>query len=56
MTGLTRFDMAVYTEVSNEDLEAFVSSYGIGSVLSFKGIAEGGENPFTESRALRLEL
>ena len=36
--------MAVYTEVSNEDLEAFVSSYGIGSVLSFKGIAEGVEN------------
>ncbi|MBO88704.1 MAG: homoserine kinase [Rickettsiales bacterium] len=36
--------MAVYTEVSNEDLETFVSSYGIGSVLSFKGIAEGVEN------------
>ena len=34
----------VYTEVSDEDLEAFVADYGIGAVLSFKGIAEGVEN------------
>ncbi len=36
--------MAVYTEVSDEDLAAFVASYDIGKVLSFKGIAEGVEN------------
>ena len=36
--------MAVYTEVSDEDLAAFVASYDIGDVLSFKGIAEGVEN------------
>ncbi|MEL0112628.1 MAG: homoserine kinase [Rickettsiales bacterium] len=36
--------MAVYTEVSDEDLAAFVADYDIGSVLSCKGIAEGVEN------------
>lgn len=36
--------MAVYTEVSDEDLSAFVADYGVGEVLSFKGIAEGIEN------------
>lgn len=36
--------MAVYTEVSDEELESFVDSYDIGSVTSFKGIAEGVEN------------
>lgn len=36
--------MAVYTEVSDEELSAFVAAYDIGSVLSFKGIAEGVEN------------
>ncbi len=36
--------MAVYTEVADEELEAFVASYDIGAVLSFKGIAEGVEN------------
>ncbi len=36
--------MAVYTEVSDEELEAFVAGYDIGRVLSFKGIAEGVEN------------
>lgn len=36
--------MAVYTEVSAEDIEAFVADYGLGEVLSFKGIAEGVEN------------
>ncbi len=36
--------MAVYTEVSDEDLEAFVAGYDIGSVSSLKGIAEGVEN------------
>lgn len=36
--------MAVYTEVSDEALTAFLSAYEIGSLLSFKGIAEGVEN------------
>jgi homoserine kinase type II len=36
--------MAVYTEVSDEELEAFVSQYPLGAVLSLKGIAEGVEN------------
>ena len=36
--------MAVYTEVSDEALEAFLSNYDLGKVLSFKGIAGGVEN------------
>ena len=36
--------MAVYTEVSDEDLAAFVDQYDIGRVVSYKGIAEGVEN------------
>ena len=36
--------MAVYTEVSDEELEAFVAEYDIGTVESCKGIAEGVEN------------
>jgi homoserine kinase type II len=36
--------MAVYTEVSDEELASFVASYGLGELLSFKGIAEGVEN------------
>ncbi|MBX9589432.1 MAG: homoserine kinase [Hyphomonadaceae bacterium] len=36
--------MAVYTEVSDDDLAAFVASYGLGGLLSYKGIAEGVEN------------
>ncbi len=36
--------MAVYTEVSDEDLAAFAALYDIGQVQSFKGIAEGVEN------------
>jgi homoserine kinase type II len=36
--------MAVYTEVSNGELEAFVALYDIGAVASCKGIAEGVEN------------
>ena len=36
--------MAVYTEVSDEDLEAFVAQYSLGAVRSCKGITEGVEN------------
>jgi homoserine kinase type II len=36
--------MAVYTEVPEEDLEAFLAQYEIGDLLACKGIAEGVEN------------
>ncbi|CAN1723136.1 Homoserine kinase [Hyphomicrobium sp. 1Nfss2.1] len=36
--------MAVYTEVSDEELASFITSYDLGDLLSFKGIAEGVEN------------
>jgi homoserine kinase type II len=36
--------MAVYTEVSFEDLERLLRDYDIGTPLTFKGIAEGVEN------------
>jgi homoserine kinase type II len=36
--------MAVYTEVTDEDLAAFLSGYDLGTMLSLKGIAEGVEN------------
>ena len=36
--------MAVYTEVSDEELGAFVAQYDLGQITSFKGIAEGVEN------------
>ena len=36
--------MAVYTEVSDGDLEKFVAAYEIGRVVACKGIAEGVEN------------
>jgi homoserine kinase type II len=36
--------MAVYTEVSDDDLARFIRGYGLGELLSYKGIAEGVEN------------
>ncbi|MGA8958057.1 MAG: phosphotransferase, partial [Pseudolabrys sp.] len=36
--------MAVYTDVSAEDLTRFLSGYDIGELLAYKGIAEGVEN------------
>jgi homoserine kinase type II len=36
--------MAVYTDVSADDLTRFLSHYDIGELLSYKGIAEGVEN------------
>lgn len=36
--------MAVYTEVSDDDLDAFIAQYDIGALESCKGIAEGVEN------------
>jgi len=52
--------MAVYTEVSDEDLAQFVASYDLGRLLSYKGIAEGVENTnylvHTEKAPLILTL
>ncbi|HMN87877.1 MAG TPA: phosphotransferase, partial [Bauldia sp.] len=36
--------MAVYTEFTDEEFDAFMKGYDLGSVLSVKGIAEGVEN------------
>jgi homoserine kinase type II len=36
--------MAVYTDVSAEDLSQFLAGYDLGDLLSYKGIAEGVEN------------
>ena len=36
--------MAVYTELSDEELDAFLRGYDLGAVVSLKGIAEGVEN------------
>ncbi len=36
--------MAVYTEVSDEALAAFLTDYDIGAMVAFRGIAEGVEN------------
>ena len=36
--------MAVYTEIPDEEFDAFMKSYDVGVVLSCKGIAEGVEN------------
>lgn len=52
--------MAVYTDVSYEELENFLREYRIGAALSFKGIAEGVENSNfylrTDQRAFILTL
>jgi homoserine kinase type II len=36
--------MAVYTDVSDVDLQQFLACYDIGALLAYKGIAEGVEN------------
>src|SRR3712207_9081465 len=36
--------MAVYTDVADSELKAFLRDYDLGPLLSFKGIAEGVEN------------
>ena len=36
--------MAVYTDVSDEELQKFLGGYPIGNLLAYKGIAEGVEN------------
>src|SRR6478609_8260686 len=36
--------MAVYTDVTVEELEKFLAGYDLGELRSYKGIAEGVEN------------
>jgi homoserine kinase type II len=36
--------MAVYTDVGDDELEAFLADYDVGTLVAFKGIAEGVEN------------
>jgi len=36
--------MAVYTDITDAELEAFLAGYDLGLPLAFKGIAEGVEN------------
>ncbi len=36
--------MAVYTDITDAELEAFLSGFDLGRAISFKGIAEGVEN------------
>ena len=52
--------MAVYTDVTVEDLEILLKDYDIGEPVSFKGIAEGVENSNfylqTDKRAYILTL
>lgn len=36
--------MAVYTDIAENDLADFLEDYSVGSLLSYKGIAEGVEN------------
>jgi homoserine kinase type II len=36
--------MAVYTDVTGEELAGFLTGYDLGELLSYKGIAEGVEN------------
>ncbi|APH55192.1 Homoserine kinase [Granulibacter bethesdensis] len=43
VTGRTA-PMAVYTEVTDEALAAFLAEYDIGTAVAFRGIAEGVEN------------
>ena len=50
--------MAVYTEVSDEELAGFIAEFDIGPVVSCKGIAEGVENSnyLVHTRARRYIL
>lgn len=36
--------MAVYTDITEDDLKQFLSAYDVGELTSYKGIAEGVEN------------
>src|SRR6201998_4851644 len=50
--------MAVYTDITDQELDAFLLGYDLGAPLVFKGIAEGVENSnfFLETDAGRFIL
>ncbi len=50
--------MAVYTDITEADLDPLLSRFGLGAALTFKGIAEGVENSnfFLETEAGRFIL
>ena len=50
--------MAVYTNVSDEDLAQYLTEYDLGKAIAFKGIAEGVENSnyFLETTSGRFIL
>ena len=50
--------MAVYTNVSDEDLAQYLTEYDLGEAIAFKGIAEGVENSnyFLETTSGRFIL
>jgi homoserine kinase type II len=48
--------MAVYTEVTDEALEAFLAEYDIGSLVAYRGIAEGVENSNYSLRTSRADF
>ena len=37
--------MAVYTDINEGDLGAFLADYDVGELQSYRGIAEGVESP-----------
>ncbi len=39
--------MAVYTDLSDDDLSGFVAQYDVGDLLSCKGIVEGFPTPIS---------
>jgi homoserine kinase type II len=47
--------MAVYTEVTDDALAAFLDEYDIGSAVAFRGIAEGVENSNYSLRTTRAD-
>ena len=36
--------MAVYTDISDDELDAFLAEFDLGQATAFKGIAEGVSN------------
>jgi homoserine kinase type II len=50
--------VAVYTDISDDELEAFLADFDLGAPTTFKGIAEGVENSnfLVETRAGRFIL
>ena len=48
--------MAVYTHVSEEELDIFLKDYQIGKLVEFQGISEGVENTNSINKILKLSL